>query len=87
MDVMDHNVIGVKYDDDDFDEIEIYYNGINNVNKYSLNEYILSQHSIDLSTFSSSLTQFSKNSLYNLRTNLEFELVSLDTKTKETNNT
>lgn len=87
MDGMDHNVIGVKYDDDDFDEIEIYYNGINNVNKYSLNEYILSQHSIDLSTFSSSLTQFSKNSLYNLRTNLEFELVSLDTKTKETNNT
>ena len=67
MDGIDHNGIGVNYEDDDLDEMEHCYNGIDNtnVNTYSLNEYKLSQHSIASSTLNSSSTQFSKKCLSN----------------------
>lgn len=67
MDGIDHNGIGVNYEDDDLDEIEHCYNGIDNtnVNKYSLNEYKLSQHSIASSPLNTSSTQFSKKCLSN----------------------
>ena len=44
MDSIDHNDIGVNYEEDDLDEMEDCYNGIYNthLNQSSLNEYTLS---------------------------------------------
>ena len=77
MDSINDNDIRLKYNDD-YDEMENDYNCLDNtnINKSSLNEYKLSEHSIASSIPNSSSTQFSKNGLPNFRTDLDFESVS-----------
>ena len=77
MDGIDHNGIGVNYENDDSDEMDNGWNdNDSSVNKSLLNEYHLSQY-IALATSNVSSTQFSKASLLNVRTNLDFESISI----------
>ena len=77
MDGIDHNGIGVNYENDYSDEMENVWNdNDNNVNKSLLNEYHFYQY-IASATSNVSSTKFSETSLLNVRTNLDFESISI----------
>ena len=82
MDGIDHNGIGVNYENDDSDEMENGCNDNDNYNKSLLKEYQLSQY-ISSPTSNVSFTRFSKTSLLNVRTNLNFESISIFTEKNE----
>ena len=66
---IDENEVGINYDhDDDSND--------NNDNISSLRDYHLSQY-INSQTSNTSLTQLSETSLSNVRTNLDFDSISI----------
>ena len=73
LDFVDENGIGVNYEGDEIDEID---NNDNNDNKSSLNDYHLSQY-ITSQTSNTSLTQLNETSISKVRTNLDFDSISI----------
>ena len=67
---LDENGIGINYEGDETDK------SVNNDNKSTLHDYHLSQY-ISSQTSNTSLTQLSETSLSNVRTNLDFDLISI----------
>ena len=67
LECIDENDAGINYEGDEIDK---------NDNKSSLHEYHLSQY-ITSQTSNTSLTQFSETSLSNVRTNLDFDSISI----------